>query len=126
MIATYCEGLVPEIDIVGRPSEWRSLAEAVLQLGATIACQVDRDSTGMQAAHGIEVVHFQGEKVRIYIDNDRVIIQGDKSYLDTLSKNMMSLSRVQPAGYHLHIEFLSDNHYVASDSTPTILLYQPE
>jgi hypothetical protein len=123
MIARISEGDAAEIELSGTPLEWSALAFAVQHAGTVIPCEsVGDPQPYARFGHQILISHAPNQKVRFEISGETVEIAGDPSHLETLSRTMAGLSASLPPGYHVHIEYQGDDHYIASGSVPTILL----
>jgi hypothetical protein len=118
------EGDYPEIELSGTGVEWSALAQAVRHDGLVVPCESDADPRPYaRFGDQIVVAHTPNRKVRFAISEVGVEITGDPVHLETLSRVMSTLSGPLPPGYHVHVDYQGDDHFVASDSVPVILLY---
>jgi len=121
------EGDCPEIEISGTAVEWLALAEAVRHDGVVVPCESGSDPQPYaRFGQQMVVIHVPDQKVRFAIFNDGVEIAGDPAHLEILSQEMSGPTNSLPGGYHVHIEYQGDSHYVASGSVPAILLHLSE
>lgn len=121
------DGDYPELEISGTAVEWLALAQAVRHDGVVVPCESGSDPQPYaRFGHQMVVAHVPDQKVRFVISNDGVEIVGDPIHLETLSQVMSGFTDSLPSGYHVHVEYQGDNHYVASGSVPAILLHLSE
>jgi len=118
------DGDYPEIEISGTGVEWSTLAQAVRRDGIVVPCESDADPHPYaRFGHQIVVTHASGQKVRFTLSEEGVTIAGDPVHLETLSRVISALSSPLPPGYHVHVDYQGNDHYIASDSVPAILLH---
>src|SRR4051794_22633260 len=113
MRAAYSLQPFYEIQITGTAAEWTYFASAILSSGATVRCDSGvSPAPYSHAARSIRISHRVGDKLNIGLGGDgEILITGDSGSIASLAADATALAADCPAGYHIHIDYLFDDHY---------------
>ena len=89
-----------------------------------IECEPVNDPSPFEYSTRIlRVFHKYGQKVTFCLGTDgSLVVTGDPDLLTILSQNANALGLGGGRDYHIHIEYLGEDHYVGKDSIPMVFL----
>jgi hypothetical protein len=120
MKALYSVTPFKEIELSGTPLEWGALALALLENGLIIECESANPHPYQHAARMIRVEHRHGRRVEFQLSPEgTVVVKGDPQFLSVLAENAQAMESVEQ-DYHVHIEYVGDDHYVGPESMPVV------
>ena len=109
-----------ELEFRGNRDDFRKLANLLAQSAGEL-----RAENGCELApyphfgSAVVIKLIGGEKLKVKVDHDVVVIEGDAPRFNLLASNVKSLAEAEPP-YHTHIEHYPDHPYLAADSFPLV------
>lgn len=124
LCARYTDG--DGVELTGSPDDLSSLARD-LELGRPATVELaERPAHPYGVALRIIDVRDSDGPLRLEIENETLVVTGDRAARDLLSKNIaffVSESSPTDPGAHLHVEWFPGNQVIAEDSEPLVVAF---